>query len=101
MNKLTKCELNNFADKWSNAYRGDYNGREVSIEIIRSLFNYGFTEFEAEEIYRSKHLRWFFDSQGGNVKKKDAALLFTKYLNRNIHHIKGIFQEELNHKVNL
>lgn len=96
--KISKDRLDALAQQWSGAYRGDYLGRPVSIEIIRALLAFGFTEWEAEQVYRSKHIRWFFDGNGDRVAKTKAFHLFTKYLKRNIDHIRLMFKTEMAHE---
>lgn len=76
----SKKNLNAIAEKWGDAYRADHNGREVSVEIIRATLAFGFSEAQAEWIYRSKYLRWFFDSQCDDVPASNAFKLFTQYL---------------------
>lgn len=96
--KLTNEYLNNLADQWSGAYRADYNGREVSIQIIKTLFQYGFSEADAEQVYRAKYLRWFFDSQGDRTYKTSVGKKFTEYLDKNIKDIRFMFEREMNRK---
>ncbi len=93
MNRYFATEL---AGKWCDAYRGDYNGREVSIELITALIDFGFTEWEAEQVYRSKFLRWFFDSEDDHVFKHSAHGLFTKFLTKNLENIREMFKTEFN-----
>jgi hypothetical protein len=69
-----------YASEWSGAYRADYNGREVSEQIILAMLKRGYTEEQAKWVYFSKHLRWFFDSQGDSVSKSKARKLFDAYL---------------------
>ena len=100
--KLKKSiDLDMIAEEWSGAYRADYNGRDVSCEIIRVLLEKGYSEEDAKEIYFSKHLRWFFDSNGvaGKVKVEDAAKLFKAYLKKNEPYIQAMFQNELMRKL--
>ena len=80
--KKANSQVKTCAENWSEAYRGDYNGREVSEQIILAMFDAGYTEQEVEWIYRSKHIRWFFDWQGDNVAKSEAYDLFTTYLTK-------------------
>ena len=86
------------AEDWSGAYRADYNGRTVSEKIIEALIAYGFSEEDAEWIYFSKNLRWFFDGQGDRVTIKKAKDCFTEYLNRNISDIRLTIEHELGRK---
>jgi uncharacterized protein YdaT len=81
--KLTKKYIDNLAEKWSDAYRADFNGREVSIEIIKAMLDFGLTENQAAWVYRSKHLRWFFDSNSDCVHKTVAKEKFSLYLESN------------------
>jgi hypothetical protein len=81
--KITKQHLANLAEDWSDAYRADYNGREVSIEIIRAMLNWGMTEDQSEWVYYSKHLRWFFDFNDDKVDKAHSFEKFTEYLSKN------------------
>jgi hypothetical protein len=99
---MNNSKLNDLAEQWSGAYRGDHNGREISIKIIHALLEFGFTEWEAEQIYRSKNLRWFFDSQNDDVSPTKAFELFTEYLRKNLNsrnNIRDMFTAELNHKL--
>jgi hypothetical protein len=95
MTTLSKARADQIADEWSGAYRADYNGREVSVQIIRALFEEGINKADAREIYFSKHLRWFFDGQGDNVPVKVAAERFKAYLKRNANSVKSMFKSEL------
>jgi len=96
--KNTTKELDNIAEEWSGAYSADKCGREVSIEIIKALFDFGFNKEDAKEVYFSKNLRWFFDSQGDQVSKAEAKKKFTSYLKKNIQNIRSMFLTELNRK---
>lgn len=91
--------LDALAEEWGGAYRADYNGRGVSCEIIRCLLESGYKVEDAREIYFSKHLRWFFDSNGDKVKEKDAAKLFKVYLKKNEPYLQAMFQNELMRKL--
>jgi hypothetical protein len=91
----SKKYLNALAEKWGDAYRADFNGREVSIEIIRATLMIGFSEAQAELIYRSKYIRWFFDSQGDSVPESKAFQLFTNYLKEEEKGIRSMIANEM------
>ena len=93
--KITNARLDEIADQWSGAYRADYNGRAVSCQIIKAMFEEGIDLVDAKEIYFSKNLRWFFDGQGDNVPVREAAEKFKLYLKRNMSYIKDMLKDEL------
>ena len=68
-----------YAEEWSGAYSADRCGREVSEAIIKVLLKH-FSPRDSERIYRSKHLRWFFDGHKSTdvkkIKKEFANYIF-------------------------
>src|SRR5205085_631167 len=68
------------AYNWGTAYHACHISDKVDIEIIAALYQFGYSDTEAEWIFRSKHLRWFYDQNNDKVTVADAHEKFTKYL---------------------
>lgn len=64
-------------------------GRNISIRIIDALLDFGLGRDKAEWVYRSKHLRWFFD-RNHEITEEVAYSLMTKYLQENSN---GVLQD--------
>jgi hypothetical protein len=71
------------AHNWSGAYRAGHISTEVDIEIIAAIYEAGYSDTEAEWIFRSKHLRWFYDEHGDMMSEAKASAEFTKYIKDN------------------
>jgi hypothetical protein len=75
------------AEMWSDAYRADCRGRETSVAIISALLE-NMNKEQAEWFYRSKHLRWMFDSKGDFIPPDSARRCVEHYLNTDQNNIK-------------
>lgn len=92
---MTNSQANALADKWDGAYRADFNGRAVSIELIKALDDLGFNEQDAMEVYYSKALRWFFDANCDKVPVKSARRKFAAYVTELGDWVTDMFTKEL------
>lgn len=80
MNNTNYKDAELYAELWSDAYSADRMGREISILVIQAMLDFGLGRDKSEWVYRSKHLRWFFDM---TMTVEDAHEKMTSYLFHN------------------